>query len=388
MKKHKKLILNIVTVILFLGSLALIVGTIILEMRTQNISPDESSAIFGGQIENELYPYAGYVISYGDNLSVNLCGLTYIDEDIAVSAAHCFDSKLTAYLGYSLLELNPDSNFLAQDVVINPFWNGSNLESDIAVIKFPKDYYPINEYAQIATPKRGCNYDVLGYGMTENDQTGQQLEKLRKKAEVCIKSIDSETFTIVGKTGGVCFGDSGSPVFEKGTNKIVGFLSSIIQSGGSDSDLCSKNNSAIAVRLDANQNFVAAVKTNSFDTNVFAKCGESCNSKKCNFGMICDENSICNISNQSCIAIAGGYCSEITAIQCENGFTCSLNRCTTDNIIEQHKSALTTAINGTLTERQMVLQDLNETKSLFLYVGIGLFVLALGSKIGTLFVKR
>ena len=76
---------------------------------------------------------------------------------------------------------------------------------------------------------------------------------LRKSAQLCITDINSKTFKITG-TGdsGICFGDSGSPIYEEGTNRVVGFVASIVSEDDKTKNPCSFNNVAIGVRADAN----------------------------------------------------------------------------------------------------------------------------------------
>ncbi|MCA9385727.1 S1 family peptidase [Candidatus Dojkabacteria bacterium] len=342
--KHSKKS-NLLLVALLFGAFLLFTLSLSFELRRDDVSPEDSSALYGGIVENNLHPYAGYLIAYGANSSASICGTTYLTSNLAVSASHCFTDKVSAYLGYSLFDFALDQNFLARDVILHSGWDGANVDSDIAVIRLPDDFYEIEEYASIASPKRGCGYEVLGYGRTETDSQRSQLDKLRKRADFCITEIEAKTLTLRGENGGVCFGDSGSPVFEKGTNNIVGIISSIITTSESTDDPCSIGNRAIAVRVDVNTGFINSAQSFSFNENNVAVCGESCSVKGCAFGLVCDRaTNTCENLSGSCTASYQEYCSEVAAIECTEGNECSLNRCEVAGTIDSTEQVLQTNI--------------------------------------------
>lgn len=340
MKKKDKS-LKFMLIILILYSLLAFGFFMLGKLKEPDTAPEESSALYGGKIANNEYPYAGYLISYDNDESASICGTVYLSDTTAISAAHCFDNKVTAYLGYSLFNFNLDQNFLAQDTIINPLWNGKNVDSDLAVIRLPLDFYQVKDFAEIGSPQIGCNYEVLGYGKTENDSERSQLDKLRKKAQFCIEEIDSKTFYLKGKDGGICFGDSGSPIFEMGTNKVVGIISSITTTKShTDEDPCSIGNRAIAVRTDKNLQFIAEVEQGIFQKSNLAYCGESCEENRCAFGLICSSKYICTSYNGTCNAPQNQYCSTSIDLECEEGSVCTLSRCKSYESVDKYISVL------------------------------------------------
>jgi hypothetical protein len=322
--KARSVFLSIALLLFFV-----VVGfTSVIEIKKNDLSPEESKALYGGVVDNNLHPYAGYLISYGTDSQASICGTVYLSQDIAISAAHCFQDKVITYLGYSIFNFNSDQNFLAVDRQLHPNWDGKNVEADLAVINLPKEFFEIKEYAQIGSPGYGCNYEVIGYGKTENDTSEINLNKLRKKATFCIEEIDANVFKMRGQDGGICFGDSGSPVFEKGTNKVIGVISSIVKTKQSDTNPCSVANVALARRLDVDKDgFIAASQNKYASGETQAYCQESCIEKLCFQGLTCNQEKICVGPNNSCISALGGSCSDIARLKCESGLVCASNKC-------------------------------------------------------------
>ncbi|MBD3362966.1 trypsin-like serine protease [Candidatus Dojkabacteria bacterium] len=372
MKRKNIKIIKILGLFLLIYGLVALIFSLTVKLKQEDTAPDESSAIYGGQIANNEYPYAGYLIAYNNDEMASICGTVYISNTTAISAAHCFDDKITAYLGYSLFNFDLDQNFLAQDTVINPLWNGQNVDSDLAVIKLPRDFYEVEEYATVGSPKIGCDFEVLGYGKTENDNERSQLDKLRKKAQFCVEDINSKTFTLKGKDGGICFGDSGSPIFEKGTNKVVGIISSITTTRSqANENPCSIGNRAVAVRIDQNIKFINEVEQGVFTKSNIAQCGESCTENRCAFGLVCDEGYICHGLNGSCKAPAEQYCSTSINLDCEEGATCTLSRCKPVEEVDKFISVLESDLNiNSYTSAQKTQEDIYKKISKVIYYPI------------------
>ncbi len=324
----KKKIIILITLLAILISIA---TYIILGFHRHDIAPIDSEALYGGEIENNLYPYAGYLVSYKKNGSANLCGTTYLSNKIAISAAHCFRDTAYTQIGYSLFKLNSNKNFLANDVTIKPeYIKKEEVSNDFAVIQLPDNFSEILEFAKVSTPEIGCDYEVLGYGRNEDDSLQGTFQSLRKKAEVCIIEIDPSTFTFKGVNGGICIGDSGSAIFKKDTNEIVGIVSSIIADKSEIDNPCSIGNTAIAVRPDSNNTFISQVENNTFDKSQIALCGDPCINKQCSFGLICSSENKCIGLSGSCISESGNFCFEEANLQCVSGNTCLENICKTE----------------------------------------------------------
>ncbi|MCA9386210.1 S1 family peptidase, partial [Candidatus Dojkabacteria bacterium] len=325
-------------------------------LRQSDIAPTDSEAVYGGQIENNAHPYAGYMLTQTTDNKANICGTVYLSSNFALTAAHCLTNATNVYLGYSLFNFDLDQNFLAQDIFPDPEWDGQQSNNDIAMVRLPEGFYAVQEYAEIASPQPGCNYEVLGYGNTEEGSTSSKLQRLRKTADLCLTALDDATLEFVGEDGGICFGDSGSPIFEKGTNKVVGVISAIV-AGENTNNPCYVGNTAIAARLDTNSDFDFFTNT-TFAQSTFATCGQSCESTPCLDGLFCDNTTSTCVGpdgNPECISVQGAFCSALGNVRCSNNLVCSFNTCTNQEDLQFAQETLAQIINtsadGTITTR-------------------------------------
>jgi len=320
MKIKNRLKIFIFLVIFIVG------GLIINEIGSifQNLALKDSSAIYGGQLESS-YPYTGYMNEVTQDNKLVTCGATFLTSDVAVSAAHCIKPRSTIYLGINDFKLNATDNYLTEDSSINPEWLGKS-SKDISIIKTKEPILNLNVFPEIGTPSNGCHYKVVGYGLNENNSDNNKLiYKPRKSSDICIIEIFNDQALFKGSNGGICYGDSGSPIFDKNTNKIVGIVSSIVSTSLDTSTYCLINNSGIMVRLDSNKDFINSYI--SLNTNK-PKCGQLCSNNICSKGLSCTESNICSLLNKNdCIVKLDSFCSFGSGIGCEENFSCILNKC-------------------------------------------------------------
>ena len=191
----------------------------------------------------------------------------------------------------------------------------------------PDDFPTPVKLGRLGTPEIGCGYEVLAYGRSEEEETATTFTKFRKRGEICIESIERNNFRLKGKGSGICFGDSGSPIYKKDTNIVVGLISSIIADSTTADNPCFIENKVLAVRVDTKLDFITQVQENKFEVNNFATCNESCASDKCAFGLTCSSSGKCLPKDANCINNAGEYCSNLNNIICAGNNVCSLNKC-------------------------------------------------------------
>lgn len=277
----------------------LITSFLLIEYASKNQSLEDSSALFGGKLESG-YPYAGYLIAVEPNNKITTCGVAFLNEKTAVTAAHCIIDNASIYLGTGEFKLSLRNNYEIQYAEQNPSWD-SKTYKDIAIIYLDGEISALNTYATYSTPTLGCNYIIVGYGMNEDSVEGSLSNKHRKSSEICIEEMLNDEAFFKGSGGGICYGDSGSPVFEKGTNKLVGVVSSIlVPQNFQGGNYCSINNRGVMVRVDANQNFIA-----DFQNRVSEQ----------------------NCSGSNCIAQANQFCSASQGISCSFGLSCVNSTC-------------------------------------------------------------
>jgi hypothetical protein len=234
--------------------LLLILGGIIVYFVSNinsSLEVSDSSALFGGRFEFG-YTSAAYLINVTNN-STKSCGTAIISNDTAITAAHCVDGASELFIGKELYAPGTSSLVKVDKAIQKIGWiEGNTRSQDFAVLTFQSENY-FNSYAEISTPIEGCFYRIVAYGRTELDN---EVNKPRKSSKLCVFDIREDTFRVRGEDSGICFGDSGSPIFFDDTNKVVGVIASIILEDEENKDPCSFGNTAIVVRTDSNINLV------------------------------------------------------------------------------------------------------------------------------------
>jgi len=249
-RKRKKNFLVMAMLVIVLGGLSLFAYI----LRQTELTTKDSAALYGGELESK-YLSAGYLIAYVNNQPSELCGLVYLNGGMALSAAHCLDKgdKYTAGVGqFNVLTFG---DIQISSTTQHSGWDHRKSTYDVGKLSLSSlSSKSVSETARIVEPKQNCNYRIVAYGRTETDGDQLDLNRPRKGADICITAIDEEVFYINSASGGICVGDSGSPIFEKGTNNVVGIISAI--RAKDTSSPCYVGNTAIVVRLDTKSEFI------------------------------------------------------------------------------------------------------------------------------------
>lgn len=230
-------------------------GFVSYRLVNTRLESENSDALYGGELEVG-YPSAGFLIGKTSKGGTSTCGFAAISSNMGITAGHCIDDIVSIRVG--------KGNFSQVDAdtlpVIRAFqkdaWVTSHIRSqDFAVIHYDGAGF-FTSFAEVASPVEGCHAKVVAYGRTEDP--AESILKPRKSATVCVSDINSTTFEIIGESSGICFGDSGSPIYAAGTNQIIGIVVSIIKPEGleSSAEACAIGNRATVVRVDSNRNFM------------------------------------------------------------------------------------------------------------------------------------
>jgi secreted trypsin-like serine protease len=196
--------------------------------------------IFGGGIDTD-HPQVMLLASRRGSL----CTGTVIDADgqtgFLLTAAHCVteeDGDALPAADFIVLPgqdfADSTSAFEVESVSVEPSYDGSFAESDIAVVRF---------FAQDTglgiIPVLGASDDALavgdglvlvGYGQTESDADNTR----RRRVSRTIETLDEQLLVYSQEDGrGACFGDSGGPVLVQvgGQERVAGIISGGISEG-------------------------------------------------------------------------------------------------------------------------------------------------------------
>lgn len=247
MPDNKRRFIPIILSIVFLIILV-IVG---LKIKDQ-LAPADSSALFGGRLES-FYPTAGFLVIFQDDGIVDFCGVSFTTNTSGVTAAHCFDKSGERFVGKGEFTLDRSKLTPISSFVQKTGWDHTHSDNDLSTFSLASSI-GLDDSILVADVVDGCNYRVVAYGRTETETTTLSATRPRKSAQVCATVVDNNIIKLTGD-GGICLGDSGSPVYIEGTNQVIGVISAITRTDNSK-PICYVGNTANVVRLDTNKSFL------------------------------------------------------------------------------------------------------------------------------------
>lgn len=240
---------------LLLTGLSLVVAgltTTVLVTRQVNLEPGQ--ALVKGRVETG-YEYVGFIIS--DKQKV--CAATLLDETTLITAAHCLAPSAGEKFSFGIGDFTVDTDKLTAISVINyapGFQISSNLGPDLALAKLSAPI-PLQKYAVLGKASESCNASIVAYGAgIDSGVAGAELFK-KKSGEGCARAITSNFLVIFNREVGMCFGDSGGPIFEApGSNVIIGILSGGLIDNRLEKLVCDPGNTGYVVNVDSYAGFL------------------------------------------------------------------------------------------------------------------------------------
>jgi secreted trypsin-like serine protease len=213
--------------------------------------------INGITVNYQKYPFFGVIW----NEDFVTCGASLIkkgDESIVITAAHCVDFAIASDLQVGFYQpdrITKKYIYNVTKIQIHPGWNPKTLDNDIALLTIAGN--PPSEVPVLAIPSKvlgkkfiipGTNTKVIGYGLTENNETAFYLQcgcspivsknnpqnlwdDIRKNKKDII--FAGQSFSNPTQNVNICIGDSGGPLLYvyNGVTYLVGLASFVFPKG-------------------------------------------------------------------------------------------------------------------------------------------------------------
>lgn len=200
----------------------------------------------GTPVAQGEYSFAGALLdtSYGKTeLQQQICGLSLLDSQHALTAGHCVSSNKSAWsryrvaLGLTTLGTKQGQRRKVKNIQIMPRFSNNSINSpDVAVLTFDQPITaisPVNLPVDSSFATVGTSLVVLGWGNTTQQIVGEKNKKPRYsrvllKAGVTTIACNSQNVptaiplcTAASDGSGACDGDSGGPLIHVGSNRIT-----------------------------------------------------------------------------------------------------------------------------------------------------------------------
>jgi hypothetical protein len=217
------------------------------------VSP--AHAITGGEPDGTAHPYVGLVALYdAEGNYIGRCSGTLLSPTVVLTAGHCtYDAALARVYFDSEVTVNlrePGDTGVTGTPYTHPDYDPNAFYThDLGVVVLDEPVYmdeygqlpEVGQYDYLAT-QRGRNDDTfttVGYGLQNANKNHLSALRLRMLAHprliIMNRGIVGD-FSILmsnnANTGGICFGDSGGPLFYGGedSNLLVGVTSFVLNS--------------------------------------------------------------------------------------------------------------------------------------------------------------
>ena len=209
-----------------------------------------AAAILNGKPDT-AHPYVGILVTDIDGQRVPVCSGFLVNSTTFVTAAHCVDDlgDLPALVSFEQ-RFTPGSPVVTGTAVPNPGFGSPGPDThDLALIDLDtpvtdRGHAQLPTVGQLASAGKKRALTIVGYGangFVKGGQPAPDFRLVRSYGESRISKVEKTGFNLRMKAG-ICFGDSGGPVFLGDSNLAVGVASFVLN------DRCAGN--AFAYRLD------------------------------------------------------------------------------------------------------------------------------------------
>lgn len=218
--------------------------------NTSGTNASEFMGIVSGKVlapKNEISSRV-VMLSVRDGLNRMVCTASLLENNVVITAAHCFPEKVEpkdvqvifTTNRNCLMKPNKLSRAVSKIVIPSQYRAASeaiNYHYDIAMLRFEGE--PVSGYTTFPLPgeivdiKPQTKMIMTGYGEINFEAGGTGVLRITSQPgdNVIAKSLEDAVYGVQQKDSGICRGDSGGPliVFKEGLPRVVGIASRVIQ---------------------------------------------------------------------------------------------------------------------------------------------------------------
>lgn len=210
--------------------------------------------IVGGQlVKNKNSDIRRIVLELINIESEQTCTAVYYQKNTLLTAAHCVPQQAQNLI---IVDSFSQKNIQAQKIIVHPsYLENQKTGADLAFVIIKEDLIPMNSQSGLKWISPGLfeipmeqntletkNFYMLGFGRTSSeDQQEPQLRSLKLKFQ---KKLFKEKAGLLrlsqASKKGICFGDSGGPLFAVADGKfqLIGIAKEVRQSSSLYSEEC------------------------------------------------------------------------------------------------------------------------------------------------------
>jgi hypothetical protein len=182
----------------------------------------------GGELDEETFPASGYLASTparGQRFGKVRCGQTLIAPRVAVTAAHCVESELTAGFGRAPSpgdKYDPDSRdfYAVTQTRVHPGYHEPDRNDDIALVFLDREVKGVRP-AELDGLRPSLHARIASFGYAKRPGHNERRRSILELREIFPFRGLPSSLVADPVDGGACYGDSGSGATTPGSDVLV-----------------------------------------------------------------------------------------------------------------------------------------------------------------------